>query len=151
MAETPTTPQKKTVGKKLLFILLLVLVAAGAACGSYFFFARSGNAEPPKPPPLQVVDMGAFVVNLENANSGRYLRVSMSVAYRENTKLGEEISASQIQLKDSIIDALRQKKAGDVGNAAQTEQLKRELLLEINKHLHEGQVEQVYFTEFLVQ
>ncbi|MDI6710325.1 MAG: flagellar basal body-associated FliL family protein [Thermoanaerobacterales bacterium] len=151
MPESTPAPPKKKGGKLILIIALIALVGAGAAAGSYFFFARSGEPKTPKPPPQQVVDMGSIVVNLENADSGRYLRVGLSLVYPENPKLGEEIAANQQLLKDRLIDVLRRKKAGDIGDAAKADLLKRELLQEVNKYLHEGQVEQIYFTEFLVQ
>lgn len=151
MAETTPAPPKKKGGKLILVIALIVLAGAGAAAGSYFYFARSGEPRAPKPPPQTVVDMGSIVVNLENADSGRYLRVSLSLAYPENEKLSAEIEENQPLLRDRIIDLLRRKTAADVGDAAKSDKLKRELLQEVNKYLHEGQVEQIYFTEFLVQ
>jgi len=151
MAENTSAASKKGGNRLILIIALIVLAAAGSAAGSYFFFARGGEARAPKPVPQQVVDMGSIVVNLENANSGRYLRVGITLAYPENEKLSAEIAENQPLLKDRIIDVLRRKNTEDVGEAAKADALKRELLQEINKYLHEGQVEQVYFTEFLVQ
>lgn len=143
--------EKKGGGKgKLLYILAALVLAAGAAAGSYFFFGRSAADKAPEPPPLLTHDMGTVVINL-NEDTTHYLRIGVTLAYRENKELANELEVKQPLLKDRLIYLLRQRTLEDVQDIKHAEKCRQDILNEMNRHLEKGKIEAVYITEYLVQ
>ena len=92
----------------------------------------------------------SFIVNLADNNYRRYLKVTITLNYTE-TSLEEEIQQKNYQIRDVIIGVLRSKLETDLSTAAQTEQLRKELVSAINKILVQGNINGLYFEDFLIQ
>lgn len=161
-------PKKK---KKLILILLIVLVVlAGSAAGWYFFFRsppddsgefKKASVEEKKTSEKQsadlgdkaeILDLGEVLVNLSGDGLGHYLRVKVVIEYNgENKKLATELHDKQPQIKDTLIATLRAKTLTEVIAAGAVEKIKESLLVEMNSILRTGDVNKIYFTDFLVQ
>ncbi|OPX88936.1 flagellar basal body-associated FliL family protein [Pelotomaculum sp. PtaB.Bin117] len=158
--------------KKLLLILLIVLVVlAGSAAGWYFFFKspagdsavvkKASSVEEKKAPEKnpkaaetlnEKLDLGEVVVNLAGNGGGHYLRVKVVLEYpKDNKNLAKELKDKQHQVMDTLIATLRTKTLTDVTSASSVENLKKSLLTEINNILKTGDINGIFFTDFLVQ
>jgi flagellar FliL protein len=144
--------------KKLLLIVLpvVVLLLAGGGTAAYFKFfnqsvAAGGHAaEEKKHPEVVMQDMETFLVNLADPGSKRFLKVTMK-AKLDSMQLSEEFKSRLFELRDSILMILTSKTSEEVASPEDKLTLKREILTALNKSLHKGQVQDIYFTEFLIQ
>ena len=153
--ESQDKPEKKK--KSLLFkIIILVVLLAILGGGGFFGYVKFLKKEPPAQaaePQIEqsvAVDMGTFLVNLSDPGGKRYLKITMQFEL-SGQKLNEEVTKRNVELRDMIIMLLSSKEYSEIGNATGKITLKRELVSRLNKMLREGQVKEVYFTEFLVQ
>ena len=149
--EQKTTGEQQPNKPWLVNVLAVIALGSMAVAGYLFFLAPKNAPEKSAPPPLHSFSLGNTVVNLGEPYSGSYLRVGISLAYREEAT-AEVLAERQDEIKDLIIDILRRKDVDDVADVAKTEALRRELMQAVNRVLaEEGRVEDVYFTEFIVQ
>ncbi|MBO8129166.1 MAG: flagellar basal body-associated FliL family protein [Peptococcaceae bacterium] len=144
--------QQQPKKKPWLIIVLAAVALCGAAAAGYFFFLTpGGESGEPESLPLHSFSLGNTVVNLGKPYSSSYLRVGISLAYRDESTV-ELLNEKKDQIKDLIIDILRSKDIDDVATVEKTEALRRELMQAVNKVLEgRGEIQDVYFTEFIVQ
>lgn len=144
------SPQKSKSKFKLIFVLLLVLLLAAGSYAAWRFFIR-GEAPQPEPVlPMIIAEPMVFTVNLADAQQRRFLRVTVELGYREK-ELTEEIGLKTPKIRDLIIEILRANTVADIDTPAGTEKLRAKLIEQINAGLQSGKVEEVYFTEFIIQ
>lgn len=144
--------KKKVSPMKWIILVVLVVVLTG---GGYVGWVKFMNKEPAAvaaPPVAQSVkhDMGTFLVNLSDPSGKRYLKVSIQLEV-SSPSVSAEIADHNIEIRDMILMLLSGKEYGDIGNVAGKMMLKQDILSRLNKTLSNGQVKEVYFTEFLVQ
>lgn len=141
---------KKAIVMVVLGVFLLFGIAGGLA---YYYLLLPGLAEAQEPEvqePEHEYRLDNYIVNLADSDQRRYLKVSMVLAYQEE-ELEEELESRKAQMSDRIIDILRGKKVEDIQNDDATNRIREEVTREINSILKEGSIEEVYFTEFIIQ
>lgn len=131
--------EKKGGKKKLIVILLVVVLAAGAF---YFLKMRGGSAAPEAPKPGAVVKLDPIYINL---TEGHYLKLAL--ALQGTTKAGKELDGSKAL--DAAINLFSGKSMADL-DAKERNTLKAELVKDLEES-YEGEVMDVYFTEFVMQ
>jgi flagellar FliL protein len=154
---------KKKGGSKLILIILAALVLIGGAGGGAFFFLNQGSdesAEAAMPevgnPQAQVqnvafYDVPDIVVNLSSSNGiARYLKVKLTL------ELNSELDIPRIEkLMPRIIDDfqvyLRQLRVEDLQGSAGIYRLKEALLMRANQSAAPIEVQNILFTEMLIQ
>jgi flagellar protein FliL len=150
----PEGSQEKKKSSLLKLIILVVLLAAlgGGGFFAYLKFFKGGAHEENQPQVEQSVsqEMGTFLVNLTDPGGKRYLKVTMQFEIT-GAKVGTELAKRNIEVRDMIILLLSSKEYEEIGSASGKMTLKKELITRLNKMLHDGQVKEIYFTEFLVQ
>ncbi|SDY81449.1 flagellar FliL protein [Micromonospora pattaloongensis] len=136
------TPKKS---KKLLMLLLAVVLLLAGAAGGYFMLAgpASGSDTPPPPEPGAVVAMDAVTVNLAD---GHYLK--MRIALQATADAHAEPDGSKAL--DLAITKYTDMQIGELSSAAGRAKAKAELLAKI-KEAYDGEIMDVYFTEFVMQ
>ncbi len=137
---SPTPEPAKAVGRKKRVLTLLV-VAAMATAASYWFILRP--APDPAPELGEVLVVGPLQVNLSN---GHYLRIAL--ALQMTADVADEVDGSRAL--DATISHYSGKPLAAVSQPKQRAQLKTELTEEI-LDLYEGELMDVYFTEFVTQ
>ncbi len=147
----PEEKKKSPLIKIIILVVLLAILGGGGYVG-YLKFLKPPPPAPKEPPVEQSVSAegGSFLVNLSDPGGKRYLKVSMQFEL-SGQKASEELSRRNVEMRDLIIMLLSSKEYPEIGNASGKVSLKRELLTRINKMLRDGQVKEIYFTEFLVQ
>ena len=128
-------------GKKKLVLVVLALLVVGAA--AYFFVLKpepEGKKE--KPVAGEVIALEPRQVNLEG---GHYLKLGLAL---QGTAEAEELEGSKAL--DAAISLFSGRSVEEVSRPAELKHLKDELTKEL-EHLYEGEVMDVYFTDFVTQ
>lgn len=91
-----------------------------------------------------------IIVNLAESNAERYLKVDV-VLELDGEKAREEIESHLPQVQDLLISITSTKTMDDVSTLSGRNMLRQEMIDKMNALISEGQVKNVYFTEFVVQ
>lgn len=144
---------KSKRGKILIAAALILALAigvvywrvAGSEAGISAVFKGSEEEK------TEALDLGVIVINLADDSSSHYLRVNPVLEYVEDKKLSEELNNKKHRFKDKIISYLRKKKMAEVEKPDSLNILKKDILRALNAELESGEIEKVYFIEYLVQ
>jgi len=151
--EQPQPVKKKKLPLiKVAILLALVALLGGGGYLGYAKFMKPPPEEPKKPEVEQNVahEMGTFLVNLSDSGGKRYLKITIQLEL--NSQLAsQELNRRNVEVRDAMLMILSSKEFNDIGNAMGKTLLKRELMTRLNKMLRDGQVKEIYFSEFLVQ
>jgi flagellar FliL protein len=126
--------------KKKVLLLLLVLALAGAA--TWWFMLRPASAEE-APHPGAVVKLEAIQVNLAD---GHYLRIG--IALQATDAVEEELDGSKAL--DATIELFTGQSQEQLARKPYRDGLKEKLAHRLEE-AYEGEVMQVYFTDFVTQ
>ena len=137
------------------FILLGGAVGAGGYLGYIPIpgLSQSKISAPPKPASKEmgpVLKLSPLVVNLKEESGRSYLRTTI-VLELESDKVGEEIKSRMSLLTDRAISVLSDKMLDNMRQPASKEQLKQELLSNLNQLFESPRIKGIYFDEFLFQ
>jgi len=136
-------PAKKGKKKLLMMVAAGLMVAAGV--GGYLMLGGGGSksTEKPKPKPGEVLALDAITVNLSD---GHYLKLKL--ALQATAAAGKELDGSKAL--DAAIEQFSEYEMGALSTSEGRKTAKEKL----RKHLdeaYEGEVMDVYFTEFVMQ
>jgi flagellar protein FliL len=148
------TGKEKKKRSPLLLILLIgipFLLLGGLAVFHFFLgglpFLSSGEeevAEVVEARPRYTYAMQEFQVNLADEGTRRFLRTTIDLAYKE-------IETRQSELRSHIISILRSKYVSDLGEPGGMQALEQDLLQKLNSLLEAGEIEAIYYKEFIFQ
>lgn len=155
---------KKKGSSKLIIIILAALILIGGAGGGAFFFMNQGESEeetaeavePKEEMKAQMQDIAFYevpniVVNLSSSNGiARYLKIKLTL------ELSSELDVPKLEkLMPRIIDDfqvyLRQLRVEDLQGSAGIYRLKEALLMRANQSASPIEVQNILFTEMLIQ
>ena len=146
----------KGSSKRLVIIVILCVVFLLAAGGAAYYFLylplldqAQGEQEEVLAPEFEYM-FDSFVVNLAEQDHRRYLKVTMIATYHEE-RLEEELESRVSEIRNEIIDILRSKTLEDVQKENSTKEIRKQVGQKINSIIREGRIEEVYFTDFIIQ
>jgi flagellar basal body-associated protein FliL len=145
-------PEQKTRAKTKsggLGVILLLLILLGVCIA----FWASHGVESSANQPARVrttLHLETFVLNLADTDQRSYLRVGIDLGLNREAKHGGD-SAPMAQIRDTILGVLAEAKGNELMTAVGKTKLKENLLRALQARLSEIGVEEVYFTEFLIQ
>ncbi|MBG0818491.1 flagellar basal body-associated protein FliL [Planomonospora sp. ID82291] len=143
-AEEATGGGAKKPKKKILVIAGAVLLLLAAAAAAYFLlFAGGGEAEEPAPEPGAVATLDAITINLSD---GHFLKLKL--ALQATAEVAEAPDGSKAL--DLAIDQFSNKPVDELSSDKARNLAKQELLEKIEK-AYEGEIMDIYFTEFVMQ
>lgn len=161
--KTEEQPQEKPKSKMMLIIIIAVLVALLAGGGIAAFFMMSGGdedaaaqeaAEPQQMPAIYFDFKPPFIVNYQWNGRQRFVQVSLSVM----TRKGAVVDAIQKHMPLIRNNLLMVFSAQDFemlrtpeGKEALRQQVLEDLQKVLNEEIGEPGVEQVLFTNFVMQ
>lgn len=172
-----TVVEKKPKGNMVLVIViaLLVVLLLGGGVAAFFLLGSSHDAAtadsaapaatnkeakaPDKKKSKKSTDhlaigpmfpMTQFVVNLLSESGNRYLKVVVDLELSD-AKLIPEMNNKKSLIRDIIIRTFSSKTFEEISTLKGKDKLKDEVLDKINESLSDGQVKNVYFTDFVVQ
>lgn len=128
-------------------VLAAVVLMALAA---WFWIEHRGEAAAGEVPQVQgTLHLETFVLNLADPGQRSYLRVGMDLGLGRKLGKGEEAPVGQV--RDTILGVLAQARVDELATAAGKQKLKEDLLHALQQRIPGLEVEEVYFTEFLIQ
>ena len=146
---------KEKSGKGLmavLFILGLLVLGAASFGGMYLFMKTNNTVAAQQVLEETYVDLDEFTINLGDKDGKRYFRGEISIGYdKTNKKVGEEIAANTVVIRDAIIFYFKGKEASYVNDINNEENIKKDLIEAINKELQKGKVTDLRFKNMIVQ
>ena len=161
---------KKKGGSMVLIIiialLVLLLVGGGAAAflllGSDDEMAQPAQAQQMKSAPKSakrstdlltigpMYPMDQFIVNLLSESGSRYLKVTLDIEL-SGEELAAEMDTKKSLVRDIIIRTLSAKTFEEVSTMKGKDRLKDEIVSKVNEVLADGQIRNIFFTDFVVQ
>jgi flagellar basal body-associated protein FliL len=131
------------------FVLPVALLAAG---GIWFWVNRGEGAAvaaEQQPRVQSTLHLEPFVLNLADDDQRSYLRVGIDLGMNREPK--REPAAPVSQVRDTILGVLAEGKVNELLTTAGKAKLKDDLLRALQQRVPELGIEEVYFTEFLIQ
>jgi flagellar basal body-associated protein FliL len=148
----------------LILVLLAVLLTVGGNAAVYMFLRpKAGPAEAAKVVVVEssvksMMHLETFVVNLPDPEHHSYLRIGIELGLNKEEKEKKEgekpeagASGPVPEIRDTIISVLSESKPEDLVTAEGKKALKELLVKKLREKLPELGVQEVYFTEFLMQ
>ncbi|WP_456380653.1 flagellar basal body-associated protein FliL [Hydrogenimonas sp.] len=150
----------------ILIVVLLVLVLAIGGVVAYMMLSgdetedatvvkqekvekrRSRRSDAIGVGPMYPLDK--FTVNLMSENGRRFLVVKMNLE-EDGEELTPELDKKTPLIRDIVISILSSKTVEEITTAKGKEKLKEEIIAQINRHLEDGEIRHIYFTEFVIQ
>ncbi|BCD68381.1 flagellar basal body-associated protein FliL [Nitratiruptor sp. YY09-18] len=165
--ETNEQQEEKKGGKKkliIILVLLLVIIGAGGGAAYKFLVLDKQKEEKQKEKKAEKVveeiknvedlgvqfDVGTFIVNLQDKDADRYLKVTIVLDVQDE-KIKAELEKRLPQVKDAITTLLFTKSSKELRTAEGIEELKEQILKRVNAILPIGGVKNIYFTDFVIQ
>lgn len=165
--ESQEAPKKKK--QLLLFAIIgavaVTLIAAGLV--SYLFFFKKPSTETIEKEIAKdqtakaggskgesrvgiMVDIEPFIVNLDDPNAKHFLKVAITLEVPDE-KTKDEIGKLMPKIKNEIIMVLSSKTLADVIPVDGKIKLRDELMIRLANILGQGKLNNVYFSQFVVQ
>ncbi len=94
--------------------------------------------------------MDQFIVNLYNEGSSRYLKTTINFEL-SSEELSAEMDKKKPLIRDIVIKALSAKTYEEISTIKGKENLKDEIVSKVNQVLTDGQVNNLFFTDFVIQ
>lgn len=91
-----------------------------------------------------------LVVNPAGSQGNRYLAVSIAFETKAST-VKSELQTKKVVIKDAVLRLLSERTSEELADPELRDDLKEALLKETNRILNDGNVDRLYFTEFVLQ
>ena len=160
--------EKKNNMNKIILIAVIacaVLFASAVGGGFYMMWNKLADLDALVRPPEEDVEeedeegllatgamfpLDTFVVNLADEKSKRYLRVTMQIELKEGEPV-EILEQRLVQVRDIILMILPTKRFQEIRTADGKTLLRQEMMTRLNTLLKQEVINNIYFTEFVVQ
>jgi flagellar basal body-associated protein FliL len=131
-------------------LAILVPIAILAGVGVWFWTNRGNNNSSNDASRVRsTLHLETFVLNLADADQRSYLRVGIDLGLSREAKHDELSPVAEV--RDTILGVLAEAKVDDLMTAPGKAKLKESLLHTLQERIPRLGVEEVYFTEFLIQ
>jgi len=94
--------------------------------------------------------MDQFIVNLYNEGSSRYLKTTINFELSA-AELSAEMDKKKPLIRDIVIKTLSAKTYEEISTIRGKENLKDEIVSKVNQVLTDGKINNIYFTDFVIQ
>ncbi len=152
------------MSKTVLIIIISVVVLFMGMVGAGFFILWSKISQIPQDSAMAeeiaveeeenvigpLYSLDTMIVNLADNGGKRYLRVTMALELSESDAVAT-IESRLPQVRDAVLMILPAKRYEDVSTTDGKIALRSEVMEKINTLMTKGRVNNIYFTEFVVQ
>ena len=174
-----TVVETKKGGSNILLIIVVVmlfLILLGGAAAAYFMLNEDSevleDANQAKQTQVQapaktaqstsssrstdyskigpMYPMDQYIVNLYNEGSSRYLKTTINFEL-SIPELSAEMDTKKPLIRDIVIKTLSAKTYEEISTIRGKENLKDEIVSKVNQVLTDGQVNNIFFTDFVIQ
>ena len=136
-------------GAYLAYSQYSAIASKAVALGIDVGFAAESDEEKP-------VEYGQFatiddlLINPAGSGGKRFLVVSLGVETQEGAVLAE-LTEKDIVVRDAVLRLLSRRTAEELGAIELRTEIKDEVLSELNDILQKGEIDRLYFTQYLLQ
>lgn len=145
---------KKKSKSKLIIIVLLVVIVLMVSVSAFFLISDKSLSDVKamfESKDEYTILLDEFVTNLQNEDRGKnYLKIQLALMYKDKNNTSE-IEANISKIRDIILNDLRDKSPEEIKEVEKTGELKTQILEKLNKSLDENMIEDIYFTNLVVQ
>lgn len=149
----------------MLLVPLILFAAAGGAWMAYGHYdqvtksvsmlqAQLGMNDESNPnAPIEYgkfMELKNIVANPANTKGGRYLMVNIGFESDEQAVL-DEIESKEIVVRDEILNLLSNQTPAQLSDIDRRDSIKTVLRQNVNRVLREGEVQRLYFTQYVLQ
>ncbi len=146
----------------IIITMLLVLIVYAVSNSAFNFkgnilkqkqktgigYVRTGRTDYKAP---TVFFLGDFTANMAtNDRAGKFVRVEVRLEMSD-TDMANELKEKNIVLRDAVIEEMSLKRFSQVATEKGKEELKENIKSRINQIVGEGEIKEVYFTQFIIQ
>ena|ERR1700722_276 len=146
----PSNAPRKTAKKNTGWMAALVVL--GLAAAGVFFWLRSERSTNASGNGAEfTLPLETFVVNLNGSGQRGYLRVGISLGSTQSFSRGKAEAIPTALVRDTILNVLATAQPEELVKLEGKRQLKDNLLQALREKAPQLAIDNVYFTEFLVQ
>ena len=146
----------------IILTMLLALIAYAVSNSAFNFkgnilkqkqktgigYVRTGRTDYKAP---TVFFLGDFTANMAtNDRAGKFVRVEVRLEMSD-TDMADELKEKNILLRDAVIEEMSLKRFSQVATEQGKEELKENIKNRINQIVGDGEIKEVYFTQFIIQ
>lgn len=141
--------------RRLLILMSAVAVLGAGGAAAYFALSpvkRATNLMPPTEEP-GIVSMETFMANINDPAGERYAKVTLRLTVSP-AAVADVIGQDQVlqaRMRDRVLTLLTSKSYQDLLSPLGKESFRRELKTHLGPLLEVGQIEDVLFSDFVVQ
>ena len=160
--EVEEQPKRKS---RVLPLLLMILIPAGV--GAAFAYSQYGqlvqwvtgtsDAQVPSVEEgAEPIEYGLFheitnlVINPKDSDGRRYLMVSIGLESKSPKTL-EEMQAKEIVVRDKVLKLLGLMTVEELAAIENRNRIKEDLRQAVNELVHKGEIDRLYFTQYVLQ
>ncbi len=111
-------------------------------------YVRTGRTDYKAP---TVFFLGDFTANMAtNDRAGKFVRVEVRLQMSDKD-MASELKEKNIILRDAVIEEMSLKRFSQVATEKGKEELKENIKNRINQIVGDGEIQEVYFTQFIIQ
>jgi len=152
MPDVQVSPAPKKAHKKKKGGLAVVLALGLGAAGIFVWLRPQPSTSAAEGAAAEsTLALETFVVNLNGSSQRAYLRVGITLGLAHPLPHNQAEAAPVALVRDTILSVLATAQAEELLRLEGKRQLKDELLKALQERVPQMAVENVYFTEFLVQ
>lgn len=163
MAKEKETQEKQKKAKNKIFLFgipLLILLIVSVGVAAYFLVdfseSKSSEAEMSENKATQIEPLGPllkmedFVVNIMHKDATRFLKIGITLEAKD-MESNERIKSRMPQITDAVLLLVGNKQFDQIKDLQGKLQLKADLIAHINSLIGIGEVNDIFFTDFVVQ
>jgi flagellar protein FliL len=163
MAKEKETQEKQKKAKNKIFLFgipLLILLIGSVGVAAYFLVdfseSTSSEAEMSENKATQIEPLGPllkmedFVVNIMHKDATRFLKIGITLEAKD-MESNERIKSRMPQITDAVLLLVGNKQFDQIKDLQGKLQLKADLIAHINSLIGIDEVNDIFFTDFVVQ
>ena len=150
MPDLQISPTPNSAPKKIMGWVIFVLVLASSATGVFLWWDSQHTASPVQGEAESTLVLETFVVNLTGSGQRAYLRVGITLGVAHPLP-HNPTDVPIAPMRDTILSVLATAQPEDLLKLEGKRYLKEELLKALQERVPQMAVQNIYFTEFLVQ
>lgn len=144
--------EESKAGKIITYVgiaFLIVVLAAATSFGVLWYMTRDTGPEEVEDKMGPTYQLGEYTVNLSGTGGFQYLQTNIVVEVSDSEVI-EEIDRRSPQIDDAIISTLRSQSIDEIQEPG-ANKIKEQLAISINDVIKNGEINNVWFTQFVVQ
>jgi flagellar FliL protein len=138
---------------KLLTIMLIILVSITLIGVVALILVMQFNKDEKEEGPTidEIIESSIDVPEITtNLSADDFIRLSLKIQ-TDSVEAAEELTKRDFQVKNIVIQELSEMAAADLEGKEGKQAFENALKLQINELMHDGEVQQVYITSYIIQ